>query len=815
MRVLRRSRRLNGRRLVAAAFAAAIVAGAVGAAARGQGYPDSRVPLSDGGAWLASTQQGLVTLINGAAEQVVGSVLAPGAGSGDALSVVQSQASAFIVNGDQGTVSRVDGGTYSVSPPVRFAEEGSPLQAFAGGRALYVVDSQRRTATVTDPVSLNVRERLSLAAQPGPDQSVVDAAGRLWVVDRERGGLTFFDPAKRVRPDVADAGDRLVLVQGRPVLVDLAQARLGALSATGTVRAWSCLDVRAGDQVQLLGSQTSPRVFATVPGTGTMVAGTVGRDDCNLSVDVGKPGDRFGQLVESGRFVFVPNHTSGRTIVVDVAAGQVAADLAVVPPNSPLELLAKDGFVFYNNPAGDQAGVFKFEDGRWRLGRSLKKFDLSDTGKGILTPADGSVPVDGDNPAGNDPPGNEPTDDPTRDPGQPDQPGGNDPPGQDQPPGPADPEPGPDPTEPPDDPPGGPPGGPAPGPTDPTPSPPGNDLVALTVQVTGGGRVFAVSPTPDGRPDGVVCTATCVWRYPRDSDVVLRAPDSVNGSTFRSMSGCTVSNVPPDHRCTLTLTGAATVRAEYQGPPVPDTAILTASRSGQGTLTATPAGGSTSPCNPTCNRVVDVGTDVALRATAATGHRIARWNGASACGTSNTCNVTVQTDTAITVVFEAVPVEMVTLTVSVTGGGTVRTISGGGRTCSTTCDFETRKGTTLILSTTSNGRVFTGWGGVCSGTGTCSVSMTSDKSVTASFRNPRVTVRVFGDEGRVSGPNGFSCLNTTCTKEYSPGQQITLTAHPAPRRRFVGWGGACDTNATTCTVTMSGDVRVEARFIRG
>src|SRR5688572_29341276 len=144
---LAKAARFDRRRLVVAGVVAAIVAGAVGAAARGDGYPDARVDLSDGGAWLASTQQGLVTLINGAAEQVVGSVLAPGAASGDALSVVQSQASAFIVNGNQGTVSRVDGATYSVTPPVRFAEEdGAPLRVFAGGKAVYVVDSRRRTA---------------------------------------------------------------------------------------------------------------------------------------------------------------------------------------------------------------------------------------------------------------------------------------------------------------------------------------------------------------------------------------------------------------------------------------------------------------------------------------------------------------------------------------------------------------------------------------------------------------------------------------------------------------------------------------------
>ncbi len=250
--------------------------------------------------------------------QVVGSVPV-GARPGDGLSVVQSGSSAYVVNAGQGTVSRVDGGTYAASDAVRFGEgPGGALSVFAGGGALYVVDGRRRVASVTDPVSLRVRERLSLAAQPGPGQSVVDAAGRLWVVDGSAGGLTWFDGGRRARSAVADAGGRLVVVQGRPVLVDPSRARLGALSGAGGVRSWSCLEVRAGDRVQLLGSGSAPWVFAAVSGSGTLVASAVGRDDCRLSVPVGEPGDQFGPLVEVGGYVFVPNRTTGKVAVVDV-----------------------------------------------------------------------------------------------------------------------------------------------------------------------------------------------------------------------------------------------------------------------------------------------------------------------------------------------------------------------------------------------------------------------------------------------------------------------------------------------------------------
>jgi hypothetical protein len=374
-------------RLLSGLLTAAVVA-PVGLLLSGAtGLPRNQVKLASGGAWLASPGQGLVTLIDGASEQVVGALRAPAAKAGDPLSVVQDGTSAFVANPAQGTVSRVDGGTYEASAAVQFAAPGRGLVAvLAGGPGLYVVDGQRRLASVADPRTLAVRTKLSLAARPGPDQSVVDSAGRLWVVDS--GGLTWFDGGqKHVRTEVGDAGSRLVLVRGQPVLVDPRRRRLGRVGGDGTVGSWSCLDVRADDGAQVLGSSVAPRVYGVVPQSGSLVIGGLDQDDCATSVEVGRPGDDFGPLVEVGRFVFVPNRTSGRTVVVEVAAHQVVANLDVVAPGAKLELTAKDGLVFYNDLDGDRAGVIRFDGQAWRQGKALRKYDKADLGAGILTPA--------------------------------------------------------------------------------------------------------------------------------------------------------------------------------------------------------------------------------------------------------------------------------------------------------------------------------------------------------------------------------------------------------------------------------------------
>ncbi len=78
-----------------------------------------------------------------------------------------------------------------------------------------------------------------------------------------------------------------------------------------------------------------------------------------------------------------------------------------------------------------------------------------------------------------------------------------------------------------------------------------------------------------------------------------------------------------------------------------------------------------------------------------------------------------------------------TLSVTVTGTGTV-TSNPPGINCSTgTCVANFASGTSVTL--TPSGGTLTAWGGACSGTGSCIVSMTQNQSVTAAF-GPPITV---------------------------------------------------------------------------
>jgi hypothetical protein len=113
-----------------------------------------------------------------------------------------------------------------------------------------------------------------------------------------------------------------------------------------------------------------------------------------------------------------------------------------------------------------------------------------------------------------------------------------------------------------------------------------------------------------------------------------------------------------------------------------------------------------------------------------------------------------------------------TLTTSTTGSGTgtVSTIPSG-------TSFPA--GVTVGLTATpTNGSLFNGWGGACSGTGSCSVTMNSNQSVTASFSPSYVFLDSVSPTqfniGSVGGCSGGS-ISGSFSVNAGPGVSWTVT----------------------------------------
>jgi hypothetical protein len=147
-----------------------------------------------------------------------------------------------------------------------------------------------------------------------------------------------------------------------------------------------------------------------------------------------------------------------------------------------------------------------------------------------------------------------------------------------------------------------------------------------------------------------------------------------------------------------------------------------------------------------------------------------------------------------------------TLTITVNGPGSVAESPLTCATADSPCSWKYANLSTAEPAATANsGYTFTGWGGECSGTGSCSILMSANKSVSASFADttappaPNITAPSEGapastsgsasisfvrsDGGGATGTSGFHCKldnssysgSATCTSPWSTGALATGT----------------------------------------
>ena len=202
------------------------------------------------------------------------------------------------------------------------------------------------------------------------------------------------------------------------------------------------------------------------------------------------------------------------------------------------------------------------------------------------------------------------------------------------------------------------------------------------------------------------------------------------------------------------------------------------------------------------------------------------------------------------------------LSVSKSGTGS-GDVTGTGIVCGPDCGESYLYGAVVNLSAyPSSGSWFAGWGGFCSGTGSCLITMNGNKTATAFFYakcgngiidsgeqcdgtnlggascsslgyaggtlkcasncmaynstactlppeiiNYTLSVSKIGN-GTVTG-TGINCGND-CSESYLSGANITLTTTASSGSVFAGWSGDC--SGTACSLTMSSNKSVTANF---
>jgi hypothetical protein len=329
----------------------------------------------------------------------------------------------------------------------------------------------------------------------------------------------------------------------------------------------------------------------------------------------------------------------------------------------------------------------------------------------------------------------------------------------------------------------------------------------LTVKEAGSGKVTS-------SPAAIDCGATCSAEFEEGTAVTLTGTPGANTKAV-VWSGC--DSVNGEGKCTVSMSAAREVTASFEL----ETHLLSVSRtgSGAGTVTSSPAG---IACGATCSASYQHGTTVTLSATPESGSAFGGWTGCDS-QPEGKCAVAMSEAKSVTATFNEVPKYPLTVSKLGAGSGTVESTPAG-INCGGTCTAAFEEESTVTLSQTpASGSEFRGWSGACSGTGTCEVTMTEAKSVTALFANAKQVLTITkapavqsgGGNGTVtSKPKGIKCAAACSVAKaaFYKGASVELTAKPAGESTFTGWSG-CDTEAEgKCVVTMSQAKSITATF---
>jgi hypothetical protein len=271
------------------------------------------------------------------------------------------------------------------------------------------------------------------------------------------------------------------------------------------------------------------------------------------------------------------------------------------------------------------------------------------------------------------------------------------------------------------------------------------------------------------------------------------------------------------------------------------TLTLTKSANGPGGLGSVSSKPKGIRCGLICSSAVASmyeNSSVELTARPGTRSAFSEWKGGDCEGShSLTCTVTMDTAESIEAVFAPLPAqsektispaEALTLGKEGSGLGTVKAI---GLACEAQCTETVvlyqgpnppkAAATVTLTAIPAFGSEFTGWSGSgCAGTGSCVVTMSAAKSVTATFTakpNGTLLIEKALNTGTVtSKPKGIKCATACISQSASmpQGESIVLTAMAVTGMTFSKWeGGDCQGIVLpTCTVVMDSSEPIKALF---
>ena len=270
-------------------------------------------------------------------------------------------------------------------------------------------------------------------------------------------------------------------------------------------------------------------------------------------------------------------------------------------------------------------------------------------------------------------------------------------------------------------------------------------------------------------------TVTPNTSNPHASDsVVLITANASSGYTFTGWSGNLSGSTNPT---TIIMNSNKSVTATFAL-----TYNLTTSVVGSGTVTPNTS-------NPHAS-----GSTVLIIANASSGYTFTGWSG-NLSGSTSPAYITMDSDKAVTATFTQDV--YYTLNTSVVGSGSI---------FSNTSNPHASGSTVLVTAVPAAGWTFSSLSGDLSGSSPATITMNSNKSVTATF-----TQNIYALYTNIVGSGSIS---TNTSSPYASGATVLVTANPAFGWAFSSWSGALSGSTNPTTIIMTSSKSIIATFLR-
>jgi hypothetical protein len=239
--------------------------------------------------------------------------------------------------------------------------------------------------------------------------------------------------------------------------------------------------------------------------------------------------------------------------------------------------------------------------------------------------------------------------------------------------------------------------------------------VQSDVVLTGTGTGSVKSDVP-----GIECPGLCSNAWNLGMQFTLTATPGPNTRLVRWSGPCSSTSTD----CIVTM-GAAVHAEALFALQIPLTLTVDASRA-SGTIVSDPPGIS---CPGTCTANFDQGQVVTLTAEPGSSSRLETWGGE--CSGRDACSVTLDQARTVTAAFG---LRFRRLTASVAGKGKIVS-SPAGLSCPSRCSSQFDVDSRIVLrAVPAKGYKLSGWSGACKGKAGCTVTLSADATVRATFK---------------------------------------------------------------------------------